>query len=871
MLKVKHIALVPLLLGFLTLVQMPQPIPPPGPIGPYLNGIFPPTPPGASSAWELEDPFPDLTLPPPVRIVDFPGSDSDIAMLSKIGQIWRLNRKTQEQSLILDITDRSFKKGEAGAVGMVFHPQFTSTDDPARQVVFIYYRTKPEPDSWSEKGFNRLSKFTWDPAIQAFDPASEEILIQQYDRSTWHNSGAMFFGPDGFLYLSLGDEGMDEHQPASTQRLDGGFFSGILRIDVDNDPARSHPIRRQPRPNEAPPAGWGQTFSQGYSIPHDNPWQAEDGSILEEFYAIGIRSPYVMSYDPDREFIWLADVGAGQREEINQVDKGDNLQWPYLEGSLPFKDRQQPDELIGREKPPYYEYDRSIGACIIGGALYRGEVFPNLNGKYLFADYISNKLMALSDEGSFLEPEREDLIEDLEGQPVDLPDQPGITGVFVLKSGEVLVTVMGQGQDFAPGKVLRLRKKTAVPDPPVRLSELGAFTDLATLTPAPGILPYRVNAQLWSDRAEKQRWIALPNDGDFDQPDELIRFQATDDWRFPEGTVFIKHFELPLNTDGSGERARLETRFFVVGKDGRSYGLTYQWNEEGTEAFLLGGGASRTFAIRDEQNQIAMMQTWDYPSRGQCLTCHNANANYVLGVKTHQLNGDVYYPHLGQTMNQLDYLNSVGAFGSRIGNADRYAKAYPLTDESVDLELRIRSYLDANCASCHRAGGVPNLTMDVRFSKPLLYHNTISAPALSHSSLPNRNIIEPGVHEESEFWVRDASLSETRMPPIGRNIIDETYIDLLAQWIDGLPPDAGRTDETIVFPNPSSGQFDVRITDAWEPPYEASVYSLAGNLLWQNTGATHALQIDLTNQPAGIYLLEVVGGGRSYRKKLVKK
>ena len=80
------------------------------------------------------------------------------------------------------------------------------------------------------------------------------------------------------------------------------------------------------------PAGWGGTYSQGYSIPNDNPWQDPDGSILEEYYALGIRGPYAMWYDRAAEEIWLADVGAGKREEISRFGKGDNLQWPYKEG-----------------------------------------------------------------------------------------------------------------------------------------------------------------------------------------------------------------------------------------------------------------------------------------------------------------------------------------------------------------------------------------------------------------------------------------------------------------------------------------------------------------------------------------------------------
>lgn len=868
MLRPKRLVFIPLILAGIFLSFESFRPNPPGAIGPYMNGIFPATVPGEGGSWELVDALPNLELPPPVRILPFPGTD-DIAYLGKIGEIWRIDLETQTKTLLLDITDRSFKKGEAGTVGMAFHPAFGDPGHPDKQSVFVYYRTKPEPDSWSEKGFNRLSRFSWDAARQMFDPDTEEILIQQYDRSTWHNSGDLFFGPEGFLYFSVGDEGMDDHQVVSTQRLDGGFFSGLFRIDVDNDPGRSHPIRRQPQANAAAPDGWGETFSQGYSIPNDNPWQDPEGGVLEEYYALGLRSPFVMSYDADRDLIWVADVGAGQREEINQVRAGDNLQWPYREGTLPYNQHERPDQLIGRETPSFYEYDRSVGACIIGGGVYKGTAFPSLNGKYLFADYISNKLMTLSDEGPFTEPVREVLIDNLGAQSGDLPEQPGITGVFALPDGEVLVSVMGRSEDFAPGKVLRLRQKVVVPDPPARLSDLGVFTDLETLTPSAGILPYDVQSPLWSDRALKKRWIAIPNDGAYDQPDEQVVFQAKEDWSFPEGTVFIKHFELPVTTDPEGPTTRLETRFLVVGEDQEAYGLTYQWNEDQTEAFLLGGAASRTFPITDEQGQLAMMQTWDYPSRSQCLTCHNANANYVLGVKTHQLNGQMTYPELEHQMNQLHRWNQLGIFSERIGPSDVYPAAAPIADTSATLERRIRSYLDANCASCHRAGGVPTSTMDLRFNQALPFTNLLGVRTQSPSSGHDREVITPGFHEVSEFWIRDASLTENRMPPIGRNLIDEAYIDALAEWIDGMPEDIGEVKESVVFPNPSFGEFALRLRDGWEGPFTIHVYSISGQKVLTRKSYTQNIHLDLSDRPAGLYEVEVIGPDDRWRERVM--
>ena len=575
MLKIIKVVFIFVLIGIIG-ASLVAPAPPPsGPIGPYLNGIFPETSPGVGGSWTLEDPFPGFGISSPLKVKAFPGS-SDILVLSKLGEVWRVSLENQTQELILDIKDRSFKLGEAGTVGMILHPEFGNPNAPDKQLIFLFYRTKPEPDEWDEKGFNRLSKFEWDTQAERFDPDSEEILIQQYDRSTWHNGGGMFFGPEGFLYLSLGDEGFDEFQVASTQQISRGLFSGIIRIDVDNDSSRSHPIRRQPIANEEPPAGWGNTFTQGYSIPNDNPWVSADSSNLEEFYAIGIRSPYSMHFDNIEHQIWLSDVGAAKREEISIVSMGDNLQWPYLEGTMESEVHQKPEPLLGEEEGVYFEYDRSLGSCIIGGGVYRGEVFPSLYEKFLFADYTQDKLMAINGPNSGSAVELEIILNSLEGQSVDLPESPGISGVHFLNNGDILLTITGE--DFTiPGKILKLKQNDIVPDPPSKISDLGIFTALDELTPIQGIIPYNVNAPLWSDRAIKKRWIAIPNDGDFDSEEEWINFQNNNEWIFPEGTVFIKHFELPMTTDPNGETAPLETRFFVIGKNGIGYGLTYKW------------------------------------------------------------------------------------------------------------------------------------------------------------------------------------------------------------------------------------------------------------------------------------------------------
>ncbi|PHI21083.1 hypothetical protein CEQ90_05225 [Lewinellaceae bacterium SD302] len=848
----------------------------PGAMGPYLNGIFTPEAPGEGLSFTLEDPLPGQTFYGPIRIIPFLGTE-DILLLGKRGMVWRINLEDQAAESVLNISDRCFGRGDAGAVGLALHPRFAATDaTDDEKVIFIYYRSKPQLDEWSELGYNRLSKFRWDDNAQAFDPESEEILIQQYDRSTWHNGGDLFFGPeDGFLYFSVGDEGHEEFIEDSNQRLDGGFFTGVFRIDVDNNPARSHPIIRQPRPLASPPDGWPETFSQGYSIPNDNPWPSPDGAHLEEYFALGLRSPYTMRYDAETDDIWVADVGAGDMEEISIVERGGNMQWPYKEGTLNFPGFERPDDLIGNEITPILAYDREFGRSITGGEVYRGDKFPGLYGKYLFSDFHSNRLMAIDavDDGS--QPDLLTLVGDLRNEHPDIPSGAGVTGIYPQANGDILITVLGSRMEAIPGKIFRIQQRNPVPEPPARLSDLGVFADMVTLETNSGILPYRTNSPLWSDRALKRRWLILPNDGSFDTSDEQIDFSQTGEWDFPEGSVFIKHFELPLTTDPNvqeNQGRRLETRFYIVGPQS-SYGLSYHWNEEGTEAFLANGSDTEDFEVIDhETGAVAYVQTWEFPGRAQCSQCHTAAAGFTLGLNTHQLNGELRYPDIGNVpINQLTYLSELGAFRQDIPAPEELPRAFAIEDESAGLDVRVRSYLDANCASCHRPGGITNLGMDLRFNTELPFTNIVNVAASSHNSDPNRMIVRPGSHQDSELWHRDDALDGSKMPPLSKQLRDEPYLEKLAEWIDGLNENAGQSSEDRIYPNPFGNLLSIRLRDDRVGPFEVELYNSNGQRLYQAEFTNRNFRIETGLLPPGVYVVVMSSDGERMSWRVVKQ
>lgn len=328
------------------------------------------------------------------------------------------------------------------------------------------------------------------------------------------------------------------------------------------------------------------------------------------------------------------------------------------------------------------------------------------------------------------------------------------------------------------------------PQPPAKLSATGAFANLASLTPAVGLLPYDVNAPLWTDGALKRRWIAVPNDGVHNSAGERIGFSATEPWVFPVGTVIVKHFELRVNDGNPAAIRRLETRFLVHGIDGY-YGVTYRWRPDHSDADLLLRGESGNVVMTRADGSLET-QTWSYPSRADCMGCHNASAGHVLGLRTWQLNGDLRYPETGRTDNQLRALNHLGIFSpaldeSQIGS---YLRSHALDDTTATLETRVRSYLASNCAHCHRPG-VTNAFFDARYDVPLAQQGMINGAVLYSQGIDGAHVIRPQSIAQSIMHLRMNTLGPESMPPIGKNVIHTEAVAMLEQWIESLPADAG--------------------------------------------------------------------------------
>ncbi len=203
---------------------------------------------------------------------------------------------------------------------------------------------------------------------------------------------------------------------------------------------------------------------------------------------------------------------------------------------------------------------------------------------------------------------------------------------------------------------------------PAVLSATGAFSDVSNVVPTAGLIPYTVNSPLWSDGALKERWMAVPNDGPPYDPGEQIDFVAIGEYTFPNGTVFVKEFDLVVN-EQTQEKKRLETRLLVRDENGAVYGVTYKWRDDNSDADLLPDGLNEEIPVVTATGET-VIHTWTYPSRAECLFCHNPPASYVLGPKTHQLNGSFTYPSTGRTDNQLRTLNHLGMLNPSIDEAE---------------------------------------------------------------------------------------------------------------------------------------------------------------------------------------------------------
>ena len=283
-------------------------------------------------------------------------------VLDQSGMIHVFAPGARDARLFLDLRPETApwaRANEEGLLGLAFHPQFARNGE-----VFVCYSVKSKPRT---EVVSRFRVRPGDP--DRADPASEEVLLSIDQPFPNHNGGSIAFGPDGRLYVGLGDGGSRNDPHDNGQQL-GTWLGKILRIDVD------HPDPGRP-----------------YGVPADNPFVATPGA-RPEIYALGFRNPWQITFDQATGRLWVADVGQDLWEEIDVVEKGGNYGWSRFEGLLPFGSRAATEP--GACRPPVWQYDHQVGKSITGGRVYRGRQVPVLAGAYVHGDHVTGRLWALT-------------------------------------------------------------------------------------------------------------------------------------------------------------------------------------------------------------------------------------------------------------------------------------------------------------------------------------------------------------------------------------------------------------------------------------------------------------------------------------------
>jgi uncharacterized repeat protein (TIGR03806 family) len=667
------------------------------------------------------------------------------------------NPATTQSELALDLSDRlrftsriqTEDSEQWGVVSIAFHPGF-----PTEPFLYVGYNAKL---SDTLPVHSIVSRFTLKSDGRTFDPASERILLSVPQRigNALHHLGHIAFGPDGYLYISIGDGAQFRADVSQNPR---NLFGKVLRIDVDT--------------------------GTPYGIPAGNPF-ANGVAGAPEVFALGLRNPWRFSFDRLTGELWLGDVGNSFLEEVNRVVAGGNYGWALKEGTACFPSISTDCLSVTGLTDPEYEFGHDVGVAVIGGYVYRGLAIPDLRGAYLFSAVRQSRIWSLTRSAQGYDRRTAAI----------LPDRIDADSFAESNNGDLFVI------SFNDSSIFKIVPDTSVPPPgagpmvAVNLSETGCVDPARPERPAPGAIPYDLASPLWSDGTEKSRWMGLP-DG------TTVRIGGDGDFTFPVGTVFAKMFSI-------GGRP-IETRLFMRHADGAWGGYSYEWLDDASDARLLEDGKFKTIAIPGGGTL-----RWHFPSRDNCFECHNQASGFVLGPETLQLNSLYTYAASGIRANQLATWAHVGLFESALPNAVAQMQALPLpTDPSQSTISRARSYLHANCSYCHRPNGIGRTRVDFRFQTRIANMNVCNEPQLQ--PLPDAGdvkILDPGHAADSALFLRMSTREPEQMPPLATSVVDTAGTGLIRNWIrradvcatsgdgdgDGTPDSA---DNCVVVANP---------------------------------------------------------------------
>ncbi|MEM6802910.1 MAG: PQQ-dependent sugar dehydrogenase, partial [Bacteroidota bacterium] len=801
--------------AFTPLLMPPPGLNTPEAIGAFLNGNFPSSLP--TGAVKLDPAYPNLTFNSPLTWATHP-NDNKVFVGQRDGKVFYFtdDENVTTKTSFIDLSTEVGVVWDGGFLGFTFHPNFGKAGAVGRNYFFVYYSTpdinnrndRPTPqlcpqDALFDGAYLVLQRYEVNEGTLTVDLSKTIDMFKVRLYNSTHRGGGMVFGTDGFLYLTTGDQAQHSTSQEMSTNLDGG----VLRLDVDMDPLKSH-APTYVMPKDLPRAP-DETSGNGYFIPNDNPFVGT-ANIFEEYYTLGHRNPHRMTMDRLTGIMYIGEIGSNKHEEINVVKKGANYGWPVWEG--PQAHNRCTNQLYPgtTHELPLTAFPRSVANSITGGYVYRGSDIPSLYGQYICGDYGSaDEIWSVDiNTGAYTQLTTSN-------NPISFGED---------KDGELYVLRAGNNVQLQ-----KLVLDGGTFNPPATLSQTGAFSDLSNLTPAPGVIPYGMYESFWSDGAFKKRWLAMPNDGSHNTAEEQIEYTENGEWIFPEGAVLIKHFELPIDESNPGLTKRLETRFSIVSNSGKIYGLSYKWRADGSDADLLSSSLDENITVNTPAGPRT--QTWHYPSRTECLSCHNDAVGGTLGLRTRYLNNNLNYPKTGINANQLVTLSALGIIPESItdANVGTLPSNASQSDANADLEKRARSYLDLNCGYCHRPGTGNRAVFDARINTPLFLSNLFTDQLNQSLGIAGEKVIAPGDVGRSVLYQRLHSTDPAiMMPPLAKGEIDEAGSALIAQWIGQLDPE---TTENCQPTNVS-----LRKTATQSSTYNSNSYNFdANNALDGNT------------------------------------
>jgi uncharacterized repeat protein (TIGR03806 family) len=677
--------------------------------------------------------FPNLpAFTQPVAMLQAPGDPAHWYVVQKTGQVLVFDN-TPDVSTVRTFIDISARlnsvpdsaNDERGLLGMAFHPDWANN-----RRAFIFYT------GTTTRLVNRLAEYRSTDNGMTLSTATALDLFNVEKPEAQHNGGGMAFGPDGFLYVAIGDGGGggDRHGDIGNGQLLTTMLGKMLRIDVANS-----------------------SSAQTYAIPPSNPFAANPRCNVigrgdencPEIFAYGFRNPWRWSFDRVSGELWLNDVGQDRLEEVNKVTLGGNYGWRCFEGTSDYPNSTSPNPCGPNRSSaiaPIAQYDRTLGQSTTGGFVYRGNAIPNLHGRYVFADFVSGRVWHIArDTAPTLTLDANSAGFD-SGLQVSSFAQDAEGELYMVHFGGTLhkiVPATGGGRTI-----------------PTLLSATGCVASDAK-QPASGLIPYAPNAPFYSDDAVKTRWLALP-DG------QRIAVDGNGDFEFPNGSVLVKNFAF------GGQL--VETRLFMRHNDGNWAGYTYEWNVQQTDAIRVVGGKTVQAGGR----------AWEFPSEAQCLNCHSLAAGRTLGLEIGQLNGDFGYPG-GRTANQLGTLNFIETLAPALTQTPDQLPLIPDPFGSAPLGQRARAYLHTNCSYCHRDGGPAQGDMDLRYDLALGETRACdTTPEFGDLGIVDPRLIAPGSAARSVLVARIDRTGADAMPPLARHLIDTAGVQLISEWVNGL-------------------------------------------------------------------------------------